>query len=120
MTKQRCEVAGGIHHLVGKSPSGRLLFRTDDDRRRYLVLLGEEVKRREWEVFTYCQMTNHVHLLVRTPEADLGDGVKIIHETFARECNQRYEEWGHLFGRRFFNGVVRSDRHFAGCMRYIA
>jgi hypothetical protein len=34
--------------------------------------------------------------------------------------NRRYDEWGHLFGRRFHNTPVESDAHLFGCLRYIA
>src|SRR5215213_4572053 len=117
---RRVELAGGIHHVTAKSPSGRLLFREASDRRRYLVLLAEQLRERAWELLTYCLMTNHLHLLVLTPQPDLGDGIKAIHERFAREMNRTYDGWGHLFGRRFHNEVVQTDAHLHGCLRYIA
>ena len=46
--------------------------------------------------------------------------MKRIHETFAQSLNQRHELQGHVFGARFYGGLVRSDRHVVGCMRYIA
>ena len=116
----RIEVAGGIHHVTAKTPYGRVLFIDDHDRHRYLELLAKEVQRRGWKVLTYCQMTNHVHLLVLTPEPDLGVGMKAMHERFATDVNRRHGQHGHVFGARFANRLVRSDRHLHGCFRYIA
>src|SRR5215208_6070488 len=116
----RVELAGGMHHVTAKSPSGRLLFRDEQDRRRYLELLEAEVRKRGWELLTYCQMTNHLHLLVMTPEPDLGLGIKAVHGCFALEVNRRHGEWGHIFGRRFDNRLVLTDGHLYGCLRYIA
>jgi putative transposase len=97
-----------------------VLFVDDLDRRRYLVFLAREVDRRGWSVLTYCQLTNHIHLLVRTPTTDLGDGFKKLHEDYARYLNGRHRLHGHVFGDRVYSGLVESDRHAVGCLRYIA
>jgi putative transposase len=118
--RRRIEAAGAIHHVGAKTPSGRVLFLDDLDRQRYLQLLAREVREREWSVLTYCQMTNHLHALVRTPAPDLGAGFKRVHETFARHLNDRHRMHGHVFGAPFNSKLVRSDRHILGCLRYIA
>jgi REP element-mobilizing transposase RayT len=105
---------------MARTPSGRLLFRDDQDRRVYLRLFGEQVVERVWQVFSYCQMTNHLHLLLRTPEPNLSDGIKAVHEAFAMYVNRKYGEKGHLFGAPYRNKLVRTDQHFFGCLRYIA
>ena len=120
MARKRIEIAGGTHHITAKSPSGRMLYRDVEDRLRYLRLLFAEARKRGWIVITYCLMGNHLHLLVTTPEPDLGEGIKAVHETYARTYNERYGEWGHVFGRRFHSEPVLTDRHLIGCLRYIA
>jgi len=118
--RPRTELAGGFHHVVGKSPSGRDLFHDDHDRARYLRLIAREVRKRRWSVLTFCLMTNHVHVLLCTPAADLGAGFKTIHEDHARALNDRHGMCGHVFGSRFYSRLVRNDRHLVGCLRYIA
>jgi REP element-mobilizing transposase RayT len=103
-----------------KSPSGRLLFVDDCDRRMYLQLIAREVREREWKVVTYCLLGNHLHVLVRTPCPNLGSGFKRINEDFARYVNRAHAQTGHVFGARFHNGLVLNDRHAVGCLRYIA
>jgi hypothetical protein len=46
--------------------------------------------------------------------------MKATHERFAMYVNKKYDEHGHVFGERFWNGLVESDRHLLGCFRYIA
>src|SRR5438034_8693704 len=118
--RPRVELAGGVHHVTAKTPSGRILFYDDRDRQQYLRLVAREVRERRWSLLTFCLMTNHVHLLVRTPDPDLGAGIKRIHEDFARAINGRHEFQGHVFANRFYNGLVPTDRHLMGCLRYIA
>ena len=106
--------------MTAKAPFGRVLFIDEEDRIRYLALLAQEVEQRKWRVLTYCEMTNHVHLLICTPEPDLGAGIKAVHGRFAVDLNRRHRQHGHVFGARFDNRLVVSDRHLHGCLRYIA
>ena len=106
--------------MTARAPYGRLLFVDDKDRQTYATLLADEVKRSRWEVLTHCQMTNHVHLLIRTPEPNLGSGIKTMHERFANHLNHRHRQHGHVFGSRFANRLVLHDAHFEACLRYIA
>jgi hypothetical protein len=46
--------------------------------------------------------------------------MKAMHERFATELNRRHLQHGHVFGARFANRLVRTDRHLHGCFRYIA
>jgi len=116
----RCELAGGLHHVTAKSPSGRLLFPDDRARHFYLQLVTHEVREREWRVLTYCLLGNHLHLLVLTPYPNLGDGFKRMHEDFARYLNRSLGMKGPVFAERFHNKVVRDDAHAIACLRYIA
>jgi putative transposase len=116
----RIEFEGALHHVVAKTPSGRLLFHDDLDRRRYMQLLVREIHEREWRLLTYSQLTNHLHLLIQTPETNLGVGFKRLHEDYARYINRRHSQGGHVFGGRFYSEVVFTDRHAVGCLRYIA
>jgi REP element-mobilizing transposase RayT len=116
----RREEVGALHHVTAKSTSRRLLFNDDSDRQRYLQLLAREIRRRGWRLLTFCLLSNHLHLLVETPRTDLGAGMKRVHETFSRRTNRARGERGHLFGDRFYSGIVRTERHVHGCLRYIA
>ena len=99
---------------------GRDMFANDDDRGWYLQGLGNCAQERAWSVLAYCLMSNHVHLLIRTPEPDLGDGIKSVHEILAMRLNGRERRRGHVFCDRFHNSIVDTDRYAQGCLRYIA
>ena len=116
----RVEYADALHHVTAASPSGRWLFHDDHDRSAYLALLGAQVGERGWQLFHFCLLGNHLHLLLRTPKPNLGQGIKAAHERYATHVNRRRGERGHVFGARFYNGVVVHQRHFDACMRYIA
>jgi putative transposase len=72
--KPRMEVADGIHHVWARGNDRQLLYRDDDDCELYLKLLGAVVGRKRWRFFAYCLMGNHLHLLMQTPDPNLGAG----------------------------------------------
>ncbi|WP_205696555.1 transposase [Conexibacter sp. SYSU D00693] len=106
--------------MTARAPSNLVLMRDDHDRRAYLAMLESAAADFGWSVLSYCLMSNHVHVLVLTPEANLGEGMRQVHGRFAVHCNRRYEEHGHVFGGRFKNKLVLDERHFHACLRYIA
>lgn len=116
----RQDAPGAVHHVMGRAPSGRRLFVDDREQELFLALLGWEVQARRWSLWTYCLMGNHLHLLVRTPEGDLSDGMKVVNESYAGHVNRQRDEHGHLFGDRFKNKIVADDAYLQALFRYIA
>jgi putative transposase len=114
------EVEGGVHHVYARGNDGCAVFRDDVDRERYLALIDATVRLTRWRCLTYCLMTNHVHLLVETPEPNLGKGMHGLHSEYARRFNKRYDRTGHLFGDRFGSVHVRDDTQLWTVMAYIA
>ena len=90
-----------IHHVFARGNRRQRVFLDDDDRLAYLDLLGRAVGRLGWNCLAYCLMGNHVHLLVHTPEPNLGPGIGLLHSRYARWFNRRHDVEMHLFHRPF-------------------
>jgi REP element-mobilizing transposase RayT len=58
--------------------------------RIYLALLGRVVAKKKWRCLAYCVMHNHVHLLIETPEPNLGAGMQRLHGGYAQIFNARH------------------------------
>ncbi len=95
------------------------VFLDDDDRRRFLGLLGGVVGDGAWQCHAYCLMGNHFHLLVETPLENLSAGMHRLNSLHAQRFNRRYELDGHLFQGRFHSLLVESDWHLLSLARYI-
>lgn len=65
-------------------------------------------------------MTNHFHLVVQTPEANLSRGMHWLNGKYAAWFNRRHKRWGHLFGGRFKAILVEKETYFANVLRYVA
>jgi putative transposase len=118
--KPREEVAGGIHHVYARGNNRRLIFLNAADRYRYLKLLAGTTARKRWRCLAYCLMDNHVHLLIETPEPNLGAGMQLLHGNYGRAHNDRHGSSGHVFQGRYGSVLVTSDEQLWTTVGYIA
>jgi putative transposase len=95
------------------------VFFSDGDYAAYLDLLGEWCGRHKVEVWAYCLMPNHVHLmLVPHGREGLARAVGEVHRRYTRLINFR-ERWrGYLWQGRFASCPMER-RYAIACARYI-
>lgn len=98
----------------------QLIYEDVVDRRIYLDELARVVQRTAWRVLAYCLMNNHVHLLVETPQANLGSGMQRLHGVYAQSFNQRHGRVGHLFQGRYGAVRIETDGQLWTVARYLA
>lgn len=74
----RLELAGAPYHATARGNVRRAIFLgvADDDRACFLDIFGPTCERFNWVCHAYCLMTNHDHLLVETPDANLSMGIR--------------------------------------------
>jgi putative transposase len=113
-------VAGDIYHVVARGNGGSRIFLDDQDRAEYLRLLGRATGRCRWNVLAHCLMSNHVHLLVETPEPNLPAGMQWLHGRYGRYFNDRHDRVGHLFQGRYKAVRQKTDEQLWHVIRYIA
>jgi len=63
--------------------------------------LGEACAKTEWQIHAFCLMSNHFHLVVETPRANLSAGMRWFLGTYTGRYNRRHRLFGHLFSGRF-------------------
>ena len=115
----RRQIPDGLYHVTTRGNRRQPIVLEDRDCEVFLVLLGKVVKRLGWKVHAYCLMTNHYHLLVETPNADISVGMQLLNGQYAQAFNRRHGYEGHLFERRFAAEEVESDWHLLEVCRYI-
>jgi putative transposase len=118
--RPRNELAGATYHLTARGNGGSPIFLDDFDRIYLLDLVARAVDELRWRCFAYCLMENHYHLLVRTTEPNLSQGMRMIQTRHARRFNTRHGRHGHLFGDRFHDTRIDGERHLLAAAAYIA
>ena len=115
----RIEFAGALYHITSRGNDRAAIFLVDSDRRQFLDTLGEVVGRCGWRCLAYCLMTNHYHLVVETPRANLSAGMRHVNGLYTQRFNRRHERVGHVFQGRFHAVVVERETHFLELARYV-
>ncbi len=115
----RIVVPGHPHHVTQRGNRRQRVFFTDDDYAAYLDLLGTHCARVGTEVWAYCLMPNHVHLVLRPGGADgLRAALGEAHRRYTRRINLR-EGWsGYLWEGRFAS-FPTDEAHLAACARHV-
>jgi putative transposase len=116
----RIVVPGYPHHVTQRGNRREAVFFEDGDHDVYLDLLAEQAGRAEVEIWAYCLMPNHVHLILKPADADgLGRAVGEAHRRYTNFINARGRWTGHLFQSRFAS-VVLDDLHLVRAARYVS
>lgn len=115
----RLEFPNALYHVTSRGNERRAIFRTIADRLMFLKFLGQAAKRFGWSISAWVLMTNHFHLVIKTPEPNLSQGMHWLNGSYAGWFNQKYKRSGHLFGTRFKSSVVESETYFTRLLRYV-
>jgi len=97
----RVDIAGGWSHVFARGLNGMRIFADDRDRQHFLELLGSMVERYRVELHAFALMSNHYHLIVRTPDGNLSRCIQWLNQSFAAWFNVRHDRKGTFFQRPF-------------------
>jgi putative transposase len=115
----RIEFPGAMYHVMARGDRREAIVRDDEDRRTFVRTLGQASERAGFRVHGWVLMTNHYHLLVETPEANLSRGMAWMQNAFTRRLNTRHRLWGHVFGDRYKAIVVEPGNCYWAVLDYI-
>ncbi len=107
----RIVLPGLPYHVTHRGNRRQNIFFRPQDRQTYKRWLGEYAERYGLEAWSYCLMTNHVHLLVVGHASDsLAAAIGRTHGRFAQWQNKRNDWSGHLWANRFYSTPL-DDEH---------
>jgi putative transposase len=115
----RIELAGGLYHVTSRGDRREVIYRDDQDRTDWLRVLGEVCRRFNWRCHVYCEMTNHYHFVVETPDANLSKGMRQLNGVYTQASNRRHGLVGHLLQGRFKAILVERDAYLLELARYV-
>ncbi|MBF0218148.1 MAG: transposase [Gammaproteobacteria bacterium] len=115
----RIEYSGALYHITSRGDRREDIFEDDDDRLMFLRGLAEVVERYNWLCHAYCLMSNHYHLVVETPDANLSKGMRQLNGMYTQTSNRRHKRVGHLFQGRFKGILVDKDSYLLELSRYV-
>ena len=115
----RLELSGGVYHVTSRGDGREDLYLSDADRQAWLDVFATVCKRFNWVCHAWCQMTNHYHILVETPEANLAQGMRQLNGVYTQRFNRAHARVGHVFQGRYKAILVERDSYLLELARYV-
>jgi len=115
----RIEYEGAVYHVTSRGNAREDIYRSDEDREMFLDVLDYVVERFGWICHAYCLMTNHYHLMIETPQANLSRGMSRLNGMYTQRFNRKHSRVGHVFQGRFKSIIVDKDAYLLELSRYV-
>lgn len=115
----RIKSSTGIYHIITRGINQQNIFSSDDDYERFLNTLIRYCQKSSCEIYAYCLMDNHIHLLLKEGLEPLATTMKRIGTSYVYYYNWQYNRKGHLFQDRYKSEPVEDDAYFLTVLRYI-
>ena len=115
----RIEFHGALYHITARGNERKSIFRSNDDRERFLHMLECSCERYQWLCHAYCLMGNHYHLVVETPLGNLSKGIAYLNGRYSQYFNRPHRRVGHVFQGRFKSILVEKQSYLLELSRYV-
>lgn len=115
----RIEYKGAFYHITSRGNQAKAIFLTDQDRHRFIKNLQEAIIKFSVRIHGYVLMTNHYHLLLETPFANLCKCMHFINLAYTNYFNKRHDRIGHVLQGRYKSILIDKDNYLLAVSRYI-
>jgi REP element-mobilizing transposase RayT len=117
--KARKQSSTDMYHVMVRGLNKNSIFKERREKTRMLNLIRENLSEYEVEIYAYCIMHNHFHLLIKADLKELASFMAKILAAFAKYYNFKHRRVGYVFQDRFKSQCVENESYFWNCMRYI-
>ena len=108
-----------IYHIILKGIDSQDIFYSDQDRNFFLKQLSITKQEYNNQIYAYCLMANHVHLVFKAEDEILSKSIQKISISYAQYFNKKYKKTGSLFQDRFKSKRVEDKDYFLEVCRYV-
>jgi putative transposase len=115
----RLQYHDAIYHVMARGNGRQDIVRDDDDRRRLQDFLGRAVLRCSWRIYGFVLMSNHLHIVLKTPEPNLASGMQVLLSSYANAWARRHHFAGHVFQGRYRTELVEDETYLWTVTRYV-
>ena len=115
----RIEYEGAFYHVTSRGNQREKIFWNEKDKERLRTILERTKERYGYLLHGYVFMSNHYHLLIETPRANIKQIMQNINTSYTVFVNRKYGRSGHLFQGRYKAFIVDKERYLLALGRYI-
>lgn len=95
------------------------IFQNKEDFKEWFRILHYAYEKYPFTIVAFCVMTNHYHLLIRSPEVPLGKVMSLINWRYNNYYKKKYKYSGYLYDSRYFSEMITDPAGLLLVSRYI-
>jgi putative transposase len=107
------------YHVINRGNNRSPIFFEDGDYLAFLKALGDLKQNRPFELYGYCLMPNHIHLLLRPGDTTISRLMQVLLGSHTQRYHLFHQSCGHVWQGRFKSPVIQDDDHLLTVLRYI-
>jgi putative transposase len=115
----RLQYPGAIYHVMARGNGRQDIVRDDDDRDRLQSELGRAAVRSAWRIYAFVILSNHLHVVLKTPQPNLARGMQVFLSAYANAWARRHRFCGHVFQGRYRTELVEDETYLWTVTRYV-
>lgn len=108
-----------VYHIILRGNAKQDIFLDKQDFGKFLKEICNTKEKYQYELYAYCLMTNHVHLILHDKNDNLSKALQSLTVSYSSYWNKKYERVGHLFQNRFLSKNVETAEYLKNLCRYI-
>lgn len=108
-----------VYHMIIIGINWQTIFEEEEDAFMFLQVLNKYKEKSGYKMYGYCLMGNHIHILIKEGEEELGIAMRRIGASFVYWYNFKYDRSRNLFQDRFKSQAVEDVNDLLNVLRYI-
>jgi len=115
----RIEYEGAFYHVTARGNERKRIYFTKTDYRKFKEYIEGAQEKYGCFLHAYIFMTNHYHMILETPKANLSKVMHFINGSYTNYINRKRNRNGHLFQGRYKAILIDRDNYLLELSRYI-
>lgn len=108
-----------VYHVILRGNGKQDIFFDEQDYKKFIKEIVNTKEKYKYELYAYCLMTNHVHLIIYDKHDRLSKIMQSLAVTYSAYFSKKHEKVGHLFQNRFLSKEVETSKYLKQVCRYI-
>ena len=108
-----------VYHVILRGNNKQDIFFDEKDYKKFLKEIKNTKEKYGYELYAYCLMTNHVHLVIYDRKENLSKIIQSLGVAYSAYFSKKYEKVGHLFQNRFLSKPVETSEYLMQVCRYV-
>ncbi|AQU80253.1 MULTISPECIES: transposase [Planococcus] len=106
-------------HVVMRGNNRQAIFQEKSDIDAFFRVLTYAHEKYPFTMLAYCLMTNHYHLLIRSPEVPLSKLMALINKRYSDYHKKKYNYSGYFYESRYYSGKAITHKSILAVSRYV-